>query len=30
MDGCSFVKFVLQDDGRRFRVLSFCGDGEEH
>ena len=25
-----YVKFTLQEDGKRFRVLSFCGDGEEH
>lgn len=25
-----YVKFVLQDGGKRYRVLSFCGDGEEH
>lgn len=25
-----YVKFTLQDDGIRYRVLSFCGDGEEH
>lgn len=25
-----YVKFVLQEDGKRYRILSFCGDGEEH
>ncbi len=25
-----YVKFTLQEDGKRYRVLSFCGDGEEH
>ncbi len=25
-----YVKFVLQDEGKRYRVLSFCGDGEKH
>ncbi|HEX9092561.1 MAG TPA: type II toxin-antitoxin system MqsR family toxin [Coriobacteriia bacterium] len=25
-----YVKFTLQEDGVRYRVLSFCGDGEEH
>jgi hypothetical protein len=25
-----YVKFVLQEDGGRYRVLSFCGDAEEH
>lgn len=25
-----YVRFTLQDDGIRYRVLSFCGDGEEH
>lgn len=25
-----YVKFTLQEDGKRYRVLSFCGDGEDH
>jgi hypothetical protein len=25
-----YVKSVLQEDGQRYRVLSFCGDDEEH
>jgi hypothetical protein len=25
-----YVKLTLQDDGAGYRVMSFCGDGEEH
>lgn len=25
-----YVKYTLQEDGERYRVLSFCSDGEEH